>query len=179
MKKNIKRFAFLHYSYCIDLIHAFVFILPPIMRYPLWKLFLGKIESRVFIDSRVYFRYPNRVFLGSDVSVNRGCEFFPSWYNPMATIVIGNNVRLGPGIRFFAAGHDTGDINLADTSAPIIVGNNVWIGGGSVILQGVAIGEGAIIAAGSVVTKDVADYTIFGGVPAKFIKKRILSTSQK
>lgn len=112
--------------------------------------------------------------MGSDVSENKGCEFFPSWHDQTATIVIGNNVRLGPCIRFFAAGHDTADINLADTSAPIIVGNNVWIGGSSVILQGVTIGEGAIVAAGSVVTKEVAAYTIVGGVPAKFIKERIL-----
>ena len=153
------------------------FYSPPILRFPIWKLILGKIGTRIFIDSKVYFRYPTRVFLGSDVSVNRGCEFFPSRHNPSATIVIGNNVRLGPSIRFFAAGHDTADINLADTSAPIIVGNNVWIGGSSVILQGVTVAEGAKVAAGSVVTKDVAPYTIVAGVPAKFIKKRILSTA--
>lgn len=52
------------------------------------------------------------------------------------------------------------------------IADNVWIGGNSTILQGVTVGEGAIVAAGSVVTKDVASYTIVGGVPAKFIKDR-------
>ena len=54
--------------------------------------------------------------------------------------------------------------------APIVLGKNVWIGSNSTILQGVTIGDGAIIAAGSVVTKDVAANTIVGGVPARFIR---------
>ncbi len=56
-------------------------------------------------------------------------------------------------------------------SAPVI-GNDVWIGGGSIILRGVVIGDGAIVAAGSVVTRDVEPYSIVGGVPAKLIKMR-------
>lgn len=52
------------------------------------------------------------------------------------------------------------------------IGNDVWIGYGSIIMQGVTIGDGAIIAAGSVVTKDVGSYSIYGGNPAKFIRER-------
>lgn len=55
-------------------------------------------------------------------------------------------------------------------SLPIIIGNKVWVGFNSIILKGVIIGEGAVVAAGSVVTKDVAPYTLVGGNPAKFIK---------
>lgn len=55
--------------------------------------------------------------------------------------------------------------------APIAVGRNVWIGSNATVLAGVAVGDGAIIAAGAVVTKDVPANTIVGGVPAKFIKK--------
>jgi len=54
----------------------------------------------------------------------------------------------------------------------ITVNKNVWIGANSVVLQNVTIGEGAVVASGSVVTKDVEPYTIVGGIPAKFIKKR-------
>lgn len=83
-------------------------------------------------------------------------------------------MAIGPEVTFFAAGHETRDIKLANTGAPIIVDNYVWIGGRSVILQGVSIGEGAIVAAGSIVTKNVDPFTIVGGNPARFIKKRAL-----
>lgn len=175
MKKNFLRLAFLHYSYVINIIHTIIFILPPILRAPFWNIILGNYGKRVFIDSNVYFRYPSTIHLGDDVSINRGCEFFSSWHDKKQTkISIGNNVRLGPAIRFFAAGHEMDDINLADNSASIYVKDNVWIGGNSTILQGVTIGEGAIIAAGSVVAKTVEPYTVVGGVPAKKIKDRII-----
>lgn len=61
---------------------------------------------------------------------------------------------------------------------PVIIGNDVWVGYGSIIMSGVKIGDGAIIAAGSVVVKDVEPYTIFGGVPAKKIKDRFETSEQ-
>jgi acetyltransferase-like isoleucine patch superfamily enzyme len=66
--------------------------------------------------------------------------------------------------RIFDSGHD---------SKKITIGKDVWIGANSVVLPGVNIGEGSVIAAGSVVTKDVAPFTIVGGVPAKIIKNRV------
>nr|OEF68128.1 hypothetical protein A152_20265 [Vibrio tasmaniensis 1F-187] len=132
----------------------------------------------MFIDSNVYFRYPSTIYLGQDVSINRGCEFYTSWHDKASTkITIANNVRLGPAIRFFAAGHDGRDISLPDNSASIVVEDNVWIGGNATVLQGVTIGEGAIVAAGSVVTKNVEPYTVVGGIPAVYIKDRVLSNS--
>lgn len=63
--------------------------------------------------------------------------------------------------------------NLASWKKPLpIIGNDVWIGYGSTILNGVTVGDGAVIAAGAVVTKDIEPYSIVGGVPAKIIKKR-------
>lgn len=73
--------------------------------------------------------------------------------------------------------HNHNDLNVAMinqgiTTSPVIVGDDVWIGYGATILKGVEIGNGAIIAAGAVVTSNVAPYTIVGGVPAKIIKTR-------
>lgn len=165
----------MNYSYIIQLLHSFLDLLPPFVRKTLLKVALNKMGSRVFIDTKVYFRYPQRVKIGNDVSINRGCEFYPSFYNKNAIIELGNNIRLGPGSKFLAAGHDHTKLNLPDTSDKITVKDNVWIGANCLILPGVIIGEGAIIAAGSVVNKDVPDYKIYGGIPAKEIKDRIIT----
>lgn len=172
------RILFLYYSYTIQLLHVLLDLSPPIIRSIAFRLLLKKMGSRVFIDSKVYFRYPNRVKIGSDVSINRSCEFYPSYYNKDATIELGNNIRLGPSIKFLAAGHNHTKINLPDVSAKIIVEDHVWIGANCIILKGVTIGEGAIIAAGSVVNKSVDPYKIIGGVPAREIKDRIIQSNK-
>ena len=61
---------------------------------------------------------------------------------------------------------------MDDILNPVIIGNDVWIGSNAVVLQGCMVGDGAVIAAGSIVTHDVAPYTVVGGVPAKVIKER-------
>lgn len=178
MNKNILRHLFLHYSYLNHLGHGFLGLLPPLIRSPLWRLILGKCGSRVYIDNNVYFRYPGRVEIGQDVSINYGCQFYPSWHDKSIRIEIKNNVRIGPNCCFFSAGHDTTRLDLPDNSASIIIEDNVWIGGNSTILQGVTIGEGAIVAASSTVTRDVEPYTIVAGIPAKAIKQRELTDDQ-
>ena len=89
-------------------------------------------------------------------------------------IVIGNQATVSQGAKLCAAGHDTSSAIMELTTKPIAVGANAWVASWSVILPGVTIGEGAVVAAGAVVTKDVAPWTVVGGNPAKFIKKREL-----
>lgn len=127
------------------------------------------------IDYSTYFRYPSRVKIGSHTTVNRGCRFIASWHFKDVEIVVGDHCAIAPEVCFLAAGHDHRYLDLPDTAASIRVGNHVWIGARSTILQGVTIGDRAVIAAGAVVTKDVAPDTIVAGVPAKEIKKRDLS----
>lgn len=90
----------------------------------------------------------------------------------MAEVRVGNNCLIGPNVGLYTAGHniDPKDRHLTGTARPITIGNDVWIGGHSVILGGVTIGDHAIIAAGSVVIKDVPTNTVFGGNPARKIK---------
>ncbi len=165
------------YSHIWNIIFMLLELFPYLIRYPIYKIMLHKIGINVHIDFKTYFRFPSQISIGSNVSINRGCSFYPGYKIKEATITIGDNVAVGPEVAFFAAGHDINDIKLKDTGAPIIVENNAWIGGRSVILQGVTIGKGAIVAAGSVVTKNVDPYTLVGGTPAKFIKKREVDDS--
>ena len=93
----------------------------------------------------------------------------------MGDITIGENVMMGPEVVIYQQNHryDNLDIPMGEQGytpmESVIIGNDVWIGRRVMIMPGVHIGDGAIIGAGAVVTKDVAPYSIVGGVPAKVI----------
>lgn len=92
-------------------------------------------------------------------------------------LIIGNDVMMGPEVVILTNSHkfDRVDIPMNEQGSyvgPVIIGNDVWIGTRSIILPGVKIGNGVIIGAGAVVTKDVPDYAVVGGVPAKIIRFR-------
>ena len=92
------------------------------------------------------------------------------------TIFFGDDVLLGPNVILRTANHNFENVDKAINQqghnySDIKIANNVWIGASCIILSGVEIGEGAVIAAGAVVNKNVEPYSIFGGVPAKFLKK--------
>ena len=91
----------------------------------------------------------------------------------MERIIIGRGVTIGPNVCIYDHDHNLGkdkDVHPFSTS-PITICDDVWIGANVVICKGVMIGKGAVIAAGSVVTKDVPEFSLFGGVPAHYIKK--------
>ena len=126
------------------------------------------------VDYGTYCRYPWRVKIGASTTINRDCRFFPLFFHKDVTIQIGSHVAVAAGVSFIAAGHDYTSRYLPDTAASISVGDWVWIGANATILPGVSIGEGAVIGAGSVVTRDVPAWTIAVGVPAKVTKQRVL-----
>lgn len=92
--------------------------------------------------------------------------------NSKRPLTIGNNVSIAGEVRIFTMEHDIDSSDFAEVSAPVTIEDYVVIGTRVTILPGVTIGKGAVIASGAVVTKDVAPYTVVGGVPAAFIKNR-------
>lgn len=94
------------------------------------------------------------------------------------TVLIGNDVMMGPDCIIYTQNHAYGRTDIPmhqqgfSEEKPVTIGNDVWIGGRVIILAGISIGNGAIIGAGSVVTKDVPGYAIVGGNPAKVLKYR-------
>lgn len=95
--------------------------------------------------------------------------------NPTGQVTIGHHVRIAPHAQILAGNHDISDPEAPIgpvIGQPIVLGDNVWVCGRVIITAGVTVGRNAILAAGSVVTKDVPPYAIVGGVPAKFIRDR-------
>lgn len=126
---------------------------------------------------------------GKGVNVERGAEFSRKLkigdysgvgVNAMiqGDCTIGNNVMMGPECMIYTINHNFSDAGATIRSQgfgdekPVSIGNDVWIGARVIILPGVTIGTGAVIGAGAVVTKDVPDYAVVGGNPAKVIKYR-------
>lgn len=106
------------------------------------------------------------IHFGKRIFINSGCKF-----QDQGGIYIGDDVLIGHNCVIATINHDLNPDKRADMSfAPVHIGNKVWIGSNATILPGVTIGDGAIVAAGAVVNKDVKPMTIVGGIPAKFIK---------
>ena len=130
----------------------------------LWGAHIGKGS---FIMKKNYILNPNRLTMGTYSHINRGCTI-----DCRGNITIGNNVSISHGVYIMTGSHDHQAKNFIGRFLPITIEDYAWIGVGAVILQNVHIGKGAVICAGAVVTKDVGDYEIVGGVPAKKIGER-------
>lgn len=126
-----------------------------------------------YIEPDFYCDYGVNIHLGKRFYANHHCVILDA-----ATIRIGDNVLLGPGVQLLSNNHPLDPVRRRQgwqTALPITIGNDVWIGAGSLILAGVTIGAGAVIAAGSVVRQDVAANAMVAGHPAS-LRKMILPT---
>jgi acetyltransferase-like isoleucine patch superfamily enzyme len=149
-----------------------------------WKFFFGSfgcirinqgalsISNGAWIDSNCLIHcFGGTVTLGRSFFMNRNCMIVSA-----CSITIGNNVLIADNVSIYDHDHIVVDPNRpygqqGYTKAPVIIEDNVWIGSHSVILKGVTLGKGSVIAAGSVVIKSVPSRELWGGSPAKYIKK--------
>jgi acetyltransferase-like isoleucine patch superfamily enzyme len=172
---TFRKFLVSTYGYLNYIFFGFINIMPYPVRWFFLKLVLKKMGCNVLIDYGCYIRYPWKVSIGSNVSFNRGCNIYASMQIKEAEIIIENNVALGPNVTIFGASHDYSSFTLPDIARSIIIKKYAWIGGNSTIHNGVIIGEGAVVGACSVVTKNVPPFTVVAGVPAKEISKRVMT----
>jgi acetyltransferase-like isoleucine patch superfamily enzyme len=128
---------------------------------------IGKeVDKTFFIIPPFYSDFGENISIGKNVFVNHACTFMDR-----GGITIEDNVLIGPKVNLITTNHPVSPAERRATiSHPIVIKKGAWIGVGATILPGVTIGENAIVAAGAVVSKNVPDNTIAGGVPAKFIK---------
>ena len=132
------------------------------------KQMLGGVGERVWISKTFGCDCGKNIFIGNDFTGNFNLTILD-----IREVYIGNNVMIGPNTLITTVGHPLSPMKRRGYMAhaePVTIGNNVWIGGNVTILPGVTIGNNVVIAAGAVVTNDVPDNTLVGGVPARKIK---------
>lgn len=132
------------------------------------KELLGKSED-AWINPPFYCDYGFNIEVGKNFFANYNCTIID-----VAKVKIGDNVFFAPNVAVYTAGHPIHPVmrkSEYEYGIGITIGDNVWIGGNSVILPGVHIGSNTVIGAGSVVTKDIPDWVVAGGNPCKVIRK--------
>lgn len=137
------------------------------LRMLMLRLFGAKIGKKSIIDMGFYVMNPSGLVIGCHCHINRGVML-----DARGGLQIGNNVSVSHNVTFCSGSHDYNSPQFEYSPGRIIVGDNVWIGINSTVLKNVKLGNGAVIAAGGVVTKDVPPFEVWGGVPAKKIGER-------
>lgn len=140
---------------------------------------LGKRGANLWITPPFFVDYGVNIFFGDNCEVNMNCTFLDD-----NRIVIGDNALIAPNVQIYTAFHPTravdrfgppredGSFAFCKTqTAPVVIGDNVWIGGGAIILPGVTIGDNVVIGAGSVVTKDIPSDKVAIGSPCRLVRE--------
>lgn len=140
---------------------------------------LGGRGKNLWITPPFYVDYGEHIFFGNNCEVNMNCTFLDD-----NQIIIGDNALIAPNVQIYTAYHPLhaldrfgemqadGSFSFCKTrTAPVVIGKNVWIGGGAIILPGVTIGDNVVIGAGSVVTSDIPSHKIAYGSPCRVIKE--------
>ena len=133
------------------------------------KEHLGSIGEKVWIAKTFNCDNGKNIHIGNNFTGNYNITMLD-----IREVFIGDNVMIGPNTLITTVGHPLSPMGRRQhlgIAEPVRIGNDVWIGGNATILPGVTIGDNVVVAAGAVVTKDVPDNCVVGGVPAKMIKE--------
>ncbi|KAL0224759.1 hypothetical protein RCL1_002671 [Eukaryota sp. TZLM3-RCL] len=159
-----------HRLACKKLLHDLNSSILPTDRAPIYTKLFGRVGSSAYIEIPFRCDYGYNITIGDNFYCNFDCVFLDC-----GLINIGDGVMLGPGVHIYTVNHPL-DVetrkSLLEYTKPVRIGDNCWIGGKSIILPGVTIGEGSVVAAGSIVTKDVPPFVLVAGSPA-VIKKQL------
>lgn len=142
----------------------------PQQRHALLAERFASIGLRSVVRPPFFCDYGSNIRLGDDVFINFNCVFLD-----VVAIGIGSRTQIGPAVQIYAADHPREAALRGrglESGRPVVIGTDVWIGGGAIVLPGVTIGDGALIGASSVVTKDVAPGAKVAGNPARPIAAR-------
>ena len=136
------------------------------MRHCLSDIIGREIDPSTTIFVPFHTNFGRHIWLGKNIFINHACTFLD-----LGGITLEDNVMLGPKVNLITENHPINPAERKDLDLqPILIKKNAWIGAGATILPGVTVGENSIVAAGAVVSKDVPDNSIVGGVPARFIR---------
>jgi maltose O-acetyltransferase len=139
---------------------------------------LGSAGENLWITPPFYVDYGKNIYIGKNCEINMNCTFLDD-----NRIQIGDRALIAPNVQIYTSFHPTnaarrfedsksgGSFSFCETrTAPVVIGNDVWIGGGAIVLPGVVIGNNVVIGAGSVVTKDIPDNFIAVGNPCHLLR---------
>ncbi len=171
-------------TYLIRIIWYTITLLGPIHLLKLYAYYVinyiygykhAQIGKNTNVHPTVIIREPHNVVIGYNCYFNHNTILHGGKKN--AKLTIGNYVQTGPNVAIYAYNHEFSNkhipiIDQGYYESDVNIEDDVWIGANSVVLSGVCIGKGAVIGAGSVVTKDIPPYSICAGTPAKVIKNR-------
>jgi maltose O-acetyltransferase len=137
-------------------------------QYAQLKMMLGSVGEKVWIAKTFNCDNGKKIHIGNNFTGNYNLTILD-----IREVYIGDNVMIGPNTLITTVGHPLtpmGRRQHLGIAKPVTIGNDVWIGGNVTILPGITIGNNVVVAAGAVVTKDIPDNTLVGGVPARKIK---------
>jgi acetyltransferase-like isoleucine patch superfamily enzyme len=130
------------------------------------ELINQKVDDTFFLIPPFYTDFGHNIKIGKNVFVNFDCAFMDR-----GGITLEDNVLVGPKVSLITTNHPLEPAQRKSTySKPIVIRRNAWIGANATVMPGITVGENAVVAAGAVVTKDVAANTIVAGVPARVVK---------